>query len=92
MPPTPIPAPAHPYYHQSPQRTMLPPPPPPLLDPYLSGKVFTPPPASSLTVQHAVPYPMMMPPPPPGPGQQGLPPPHGYDAGPQQQMGGIGHA
>ncbi|KAF5326706.1 hypothetical protein D9619_004496 [Psilocybe cf. subviscida] len=50
MPPTPIPAHAHAYYHQSPQSMAF-------LDPQTS-KVFT-----VLTVQHA--YPMMMPPPPP---------------------------
>lgn len=62
MPPTPIQANAHPYYHQSPQRIVQ-------FDQY-SGKMFTVP-----IVQHA--YPMMMPPPPniPPHGYEGGPPP-----------------
>ncbi|THH09159.1 hypothetical protein EW145_g2218 [Phellinidium pouzarii] len=67
MPPTPIPAHAHPYYHQSPQRMMMP------FDAY-DAKMFT-----MSTVQHAMPYPMMMPPPgpngPPHPYEGGPPPP-----------------
>lgn len=66
MPPTPIPAHAHPYYQQSPQR-MTP------FDSY-NAKMFT-----IHTVQHAMPYPMMMPPPgpnaPPHPYETGPPPP-----------------
>ncbi|TDL25878.1 hypothetical protein BD410DRAFT_801189 [Rickenella mellea] len=65
MPPTPIAAHAHPYYHQSPQRMIS-------FDQY-SGKMFT-----LSPVQHAVPYPMMMPPPgpngPPHPYDGGPPP------------------
>ncbi|KAL0580956.1 poly(A)-binding protein binding protein [Marasmius crinis-equi] len=51
MPPTPIPAHAHPYYHQSPQRTFV------QEEGWFQYSPNTPP------VQHAVPYPMMMPPP-----------------------------
>ena len=63
MPPTPIQANAHPYYHQSPQRMIN-------FDQY-SDKMFT----MMLLVQHA--YPMMMPPPPsiPPHGYEGGPPP-----------------
>lgn len=63
MPPTPIPAHAHPYYHQSPQSMPL------FFDPY-GNMMFTTP-----TVQHA--YPMMMPPPniPPPHGYEGGPAP-----------------
>ncbi|KII90026.1 hypothetical protein PLICRDRAFT_576417 [Plicaturopsis crispa FD-325 SS-3] len=65
MPPTPIPAHAHPYYHQSPQRMVS-------FDQYSGKMMFTMP-----TVQHAVPYPMMMPPngPPGHPYDNGQAPP-----------------
>jgi PAB1-binding protein PBP1 len=76
MPPTPIPAHAHPYYpHQSPQ-SMMP------FDPY-SGKMFTMP-----TVQHAIPYPMMMPPPGAVPQQH----PYEGGNGPSQPVQMGGHA
>ena len=51
MPPTPIPAHAHPYYHQSPQRMIS-------FGQYNDNKMFT----MMHTVPHA--YPMMMAPPP----------------------------
>ncbi|OBZ72487.1 Uncharacterized protein C21B10.03c [Grifola frondosa] len=77
-PPTPIPAHAHPYYHQSPQRMLS-----YQLVPF--GQPMT---DAHPTVQHAVPYPMMMPPP-----GQGVPP-HPYEAAqaPPVPMGGVGHA
>ena len=78
MPPTPIPAHAHPYYHQSPQRRA-----------HFSFRAIDQVIHSNPTVPQAVPYPMMMPPP-GGPGG----PPHGYDGGPAPPvpMGGVGHA
>ncbi|KAJ8508803.1 hypothetical protein ONZ45_g8961 [Pleurotus djamor] len=77
MPPTPIPAHAHPYYHQSPQRTDM------SFDQY-TGKMFM---MHMPTVQHAVPYPMMMPPP-GGPNM----PPHQYEQGPAPPVQMGGHA
>ena len=64
MPPTPIQANAHPYYHQSPQRMIH-------FDQYSGKMMFT----ILHLVQHA--YPMMMPPPPniPPHGYEGGPPP-----------------
>jgi hypothetical protein len=89
MPPTPIPAHAHPYYQPSPQRT-------PVAVPIdVHGKPLTPSVFVVTAVQHAVPYHMMMPPPPPG---ASVPPPHGYDGAQVQvptpvPMGGVpGHA
>lgn len=76
MPPTPIPAHAHPYYHQSPQR--------------MSHDLSFPIDQFNLrhVVPQAVPYPMMMPPGPGGPphGYDGGPAP------PVPMGGGVGHA
>jgi hypothetical protein len=76
MPPTPIPAHAHPYYHQSPQCMM---PIMPIITGYNNAYRML----SPFAVQHAVPYPMMMPPPAPNVA------PHGYEGGPAPpvQMG-----
>ncbi|KAI0775227.1 hypothetical protein BD413DRAFT_296806 [Trametes elegans] len=83
MPPTPIPSHAHPYYHQSPQRTPVSYPAGPQGQPVLTDGYFS-------AVQHAMPYPMMMPP--PGPGGM----PHPYDPSgqppPPVPMGGVSHA
>lgn len=87
MPPTPIPAHAHPYYHQSPQRK----------HPFTTSVRSQSDPRWLFSlfnfivrvgykiVQHAVPYPIMMPPPPPGP-------PHGYEQGPAPPVQMGGHA
>lgn len=76
MPPTPIPGHAHPYYHQSPQRMMIP-------AHMVDAKMFT-----VGTVQHAMPYPMMMPP----PGPNGPPHPYETGPPQPIPMGGVGHA